>query len=131
MIFELIEPFSSAWEIHYKSLDYVGADMAEFALGSLATMAERNPMVVKNGAMPWLGSRVKPDWKTAKALCASIASLHLVLLGLAFYFTKDLHIPPDSGLAMAQVWRPLLEKTGMSSLSSIRASEIGLMTLCR
>ena len=122
----LIHAFSSAWEIHFKSLDTIGANMAEFAPGSLATMVERNPPIQLPDSIPQLGTRLNVHWRgKALPLLGSIAALHLVLLLLVFYFTRNVETP-DSNLEMAQVWRPLLEGRGWLS-ATCRKRGIGLI----
>ena len=73
------------WDIHRKDMDEVGANMAEFALGSIASMALKNPPAVISGSLPRLGSRLKVDWVYATAVFACIAAVHSALSTLAIY----------------------------------------------
>lgn len=59
--------------------------MAEFALGSIATMASNNPSVQLNGQRPILGSTLEVVWKSAVALLVTILGAHTALSALAFY----------------------------------------------
>ena len=100
--------------MHWKTPEDVGANMAEFALVSLATMAERNPNIKVPGLVPYLGAKLTVDWISIGVLCGVIAGLHLVLLALAFYLTLGIPIPSESSLAMGKLWQPLLEKASSS-----------------
>lgn len=73
----------NAWDIHNQPADNVGANMAEFALGSIATMATNNPLIQTGGNLPILGSRLQIDWAFAIALLVCIASVHSALFILA------------------------------------------------
>ena len=75
----------SAWDVHGKPTDEVGANMAEFALGSIATMASNNPAIQTLGQLPTLGSRLKVTWAFATALLVSIAGMHSVLSAVTIY----------------------------------------------
>ena len=66
-------------------MDEVGANMAEFALGSIATLASKNPPTVIPGSLPRLGSRLKVDWAYAIAVFVCIAAAHSALSALATY----------------------------------------------
>ena len=66
-------------------MDEVGANMAEFALGSIATMASNNPPAVIPRSLPRLGSRLKVDWSFAVAVFACIAAAHSALSALTTY----------------------------------------------
>lgn len=50
----------SAWEVHYKDTDEVGADMAEFTIGSISTMARTNRQTqFDSSVVPYLGSHLE------------------------------------------------------------------------
>lgn len=57
--------------------------MAEFALGSIATMATNNPTIRIPGNLPIPGSRLKITWAFAIALLVCIAGVHSLLFLLA------------------------------------------------
>jgi hypothetical protein len=71
------------WDIHTKEPHAVGANMAEFAIGSLSTMAAKNPRILIYGTVPYLGSRLVVAWPYITILFISIAAVHLVLFALA------------------------------------------------
>ena len=58
--------------------------MAEFALGSIATLGSNNPPATIHGSLPRLGSHVDVNWAFAIALLVCIAGVHTVLSLLAF-----------------------------------------------
>ena len=82
---------SSAYETHFAQPDRVGAFMAEFALGSLATMARLNPLIETQGMVPYLGSRLDVHWNYMIILVIGIAAVHLLLLvgSIIFYKLDD------------------------------------------
>lgn len=59
--------------------------MAEFALGSIATMATNNLSIQISGTLPTLGSRLEVTWAYAIALLVIIAGVHSALLASAIY----------------------------------------------
>lgn len=71
--------FSSAYETHFKRADQVGADMAEFTIGSLSTMASTNRQIQFEGLVPYLGSRLQVHWYHVTFLLAGIAGVHMAL----------------------------------------------------
>ena len=82
---KLIIRSRSAWDVHGKPTDEVGANMAEFALGSIATMASNNPPIQIPGYLPTLGSRLEVTWAFAIALLVSIVGMHSVLSAASIY----------------------------------------------
>lgn len=71
--------FSSAYETHFRDADHVGADMAEFAIGSISTMASTNRQIQVESLVPHLGSRLNVHWYFVGPLLAGIAGVHLAL----------------------------------------------------
>ena len=59
--------------------------MAEFALGSIATIASNNPAILIPGHLPTLGSRLEVTWAFAIGLLISIAGVHSVLTAAAIF----------------------------------------------
>lgn len=70
---------STAYETHFIKADQVGADMAEFAIGSLSTMASTNHQIQVESLVPHLGSRLTVHWYYVTLLLAGIAGVHLAL----------------------------------------------------
>lgn len=118
--------FRTAWEIHFHTADEVGANMAEFAIGSLATMASKNPRIPIHGTVPHLGSRLHVYWPYAIALCLSIAGIHLALFLATVITTKGVISKDDSNLSTARLLRPLVESlgTGGTLLSGKKIGEV-------
>ncbi len=77
--------------------------MAEFALRSLATMAERNHFIRISGRVPHLGSRLSiyNHWRYVIALLACIIGVHFALLVASAWVTKSVVVPDDSFVAIA------------------------------
>ena len=69
---------SSAWDVHGQPADNVGANMAEFALGSIATMGSNNPTTQLPGQLPTPGSRLEVKWSFAISLLVSIVGIHII-----------------------------------------------------
>lgn len=68
------------WEIHWHSPDEVGANMAKFALHSLATMVLRNQGIRIPGSVPYLGSRLNVYWRYFIPLLSCIVGVHFLLM---------------------------------------------------
>ena len=58
----LIFSSRSAWEVYFKEPDEVGADIAEFAIGSISTMARTNDQIQVDSLVPHLGSHLEVKW---------------------------------------------------------------------
>ena len=103
---------SSRWEIHNLPINVVGSNMAEFALGSLASMAIRNPSVQFHGAVPILGFNLTVQWGYVGGLCGAIAFVHLLFIAAAVYTSSKVIIKDDSNLSTARLLRPLVDHLG-------------------
>lgn len=66
-------------------MDNVSANMAEFALGYIATMASNNPNITLDGHLPIPGSQLDVIWPSAIALLVCILVVHTALSAFAFY----------------------------------------------
>ena len=86
--------------------------MAEFALGSLASMAIRNPSVQSYGAVPILGFNLTVQWGSTSGLCGAIVSVHLLFIAAAVYTSSKVIIKDDSNLSTARLLRPLVDHLG-------------------
>ena len=105
-------PYGSVWETHYRRPHEVGANMAEFALGSLATMDARNPRLTVPGTRPHLGSTLAVDWRFFVGLCVSMAGIHFLLLAAAGWATLRHAAQDASALAVARLLEPLVSASG-------------------
>ncbi|KAL8666575.1 MAG: hypothetical protein Q9202_001373 [Teloschistes flavicans] len=72
------------WEIHGKSNSQVGANIAEHAMVSLTEMATRNPTIVTNGTVPYLGSHLNVQWQSFVPLLACIVAADTMVVALSF-----------------------------------------------
>ncbi len=70
---------TSEYETHFREADQVGAYTAEFAIGSLFTMASTNRQIQFQSLVPYLGSRLQVHWYYVAFLPVGIAGVHLVL----------------------------------------------------
>ena len=72
--------------------------MAEYALGSIATMANNNPTIRISGNLPIPGSRLKVNWPFAIALLVCITGVHTALIILAIQADRwnGRHVRNDS-----------------------------------
>lgn len=66
-------------ELRSQNDSKAGANMVEFAIRSLSTMAFRNPSVQVPGLVPHLGTSLQVYWKYVGALCGSIVFVQFVL----------------------------------------------------
>lgn len=104
--------FRATWEVHNHRIDEVGANMASFALGSLASMATRNPTFEVEGLVPILGYNLSIHWNYVIALCACIVGIHFVLFAAAVYTSRLVIIKDDTNLSTARLLKPLVEYLG-------------------
>ena len=80
-------PFNSPWDVHGERFgpQEVGANMAEFAILSLAKWAQQNPRIDIMGTLPRLGGHLTIQWGLLAGLLACVAAVHGVLLAGIFY----------------------------------------------
>ena len=86
--------------------------MARFAIGSLANMADLNPRIPVNGAVPYLGSHLEIRWGYVIGLFGGIILTHLALFLLAILAIRKVAVKDDSFLAVAHLLLPLLDVLG-------------------
>ena len=67
-------------EVHGQSDEQASANMAEFALRSLATMVNANPAITLRGKVPNLGSRLNIKKRFCYSLLIVNVAGHLILL---------------------------------------------------
>lgn len=73
-------------ELHFQNASKAGADMVEFAIRSLSTMAFRNPSVQVPGLVPCLGASLMVYWRFFYGLCGAIIMAHFLLCVLVYCF---------------------------------------------
>ena len=89
------------------------ANMAEFAIASLAHMASQNPLSASfNGNLTHLGQKIDVHWQSAIPLLAAIVAGHVALFSAAVYVSRSVIIKDDSLLAIARLLRPLVDTLG-------------------
>lgn len=76
--------FRDDHELHNQTASKAGADMVEFAIRSLSTMAFRNPSVQVPGLVPYLGTNLKVYWGFFYGLCGAIVMAHILLCVLVY-----------------------------------------------
>lgn len=81
--------------------------MAEFALGSLAMLAELNPRFQIPGSRPNLGSHLVMynDWDSAIALFVCIVGVHLGLIVAVAWWTRLVVVPDDFNMVIGRLVR--------------------------
>lgn len=86
--------------------------MSEFAIGSLAVMADLNPQTSRQGTVPILGYQVSVSWGMLISLLAGIAVVHFTLVVLMLWFAKPVVVPDDSSLSTARLLQGLVGRLG-------------------
>lgn len=104
--------FSSYWELDKLSAQQVGSRMAEFAIGSLTSMANYNPQQNIPGTLPTLGYNLSVDWQYIIALAAVITGVHCLLVGLILWIAWPVVVPGDSNLVVARLLHGLVGRVG-------------------
>ena len=66
----------------------VGANMAQFAIGSLVEMVKSNPSLQINGTVPYLGSRVSVQRGPFIAILVCIVATHFVVFALTYLLVQ-------------------------------------------
>lgn len=75
----LTHAFRDDMELHFQNASKAGANMVEFAIRSLSTMALRNPSVQVPGLVPYLGTSLELNWKILAGLFSGIVVAQLLL----------------------------------------------------
>ncbi|KAL9009177.1 MAG: hypothetical protein Q9173_005772 [Seirophora scorigena] len=105
-------PYGSFWETDSLPAQAVGRRMAEFAIGSLASMANYNLQARIPGTLPTLGYSLSMHWEFIIALAAVITGVHCLLVGLILFIASPIVIPADSNLVVAKMLGGLLGRVG-------------------
>lgn len=77
------------FELHFQDDQRAGANMAEFAIRSLSTMAYRNPTIQVPGLVPHLGTSLDVHWNYLIPLCVCIVVVQVALSIFVFFFYVD------------------------------------------
>lgn len=86
--------------------------MSEFAIGSLAAMANLNPVQQILGTQPNLGYHLSIEWAYIIALAACIGFVHCLLVALILWISRPIIVGADSNLVTARLLKGLVEKLG-------------------
>ncbi|KAL8777661.1 MAG: hypothetical protein Q9213_007760 [Squamulea squamosa] len=105
-------PFGSYWELDNLDVQGVGSRMAEFAIGSLASMANYNLHDRIPGTLPTLGFNLSVHWEYIIALAAVITGVHCLLVALILFIARPVVIPADSNLVVAKLLQGLVGRLG-------------------
>lgn len=79
--------------------------MAEFAIGSISTLAKQNPRIQLQGTVPNLGTQLEILWEYASPLLIGIAGVHFILFVTVVYASRVVIIRDDSNLSTARLLR--------------------------
>ena len=91
----LTHAFRDDMELHFQNASKAGANMVEFAIRSLSTMAFRNPPVQVPGLVPYLGTSLDLNWKIFISLGSCIVFAQ-VLLSIFIYLSYVEHSKRDT-----------------------------------
>lgn len=105
-------PWGSYWETQNLDAATVGSRMSEFAIGSLAAMANLNPQTQIQGTLPTLGYQLSVEWNYVAALAAGITFVHCLLVALMLWISRPVIVGADSNLATARMLKGIVEKLG-------------------
>ena len=86
---------STPWEVHYLPDERAGANMAEFALRSLAVMVEANPVISLPGQVPHLGSHLTIHKSFCYGILIALTVGHLAFCSWGFRLQKKSAEPRD------------------------------------
>lgn len=100
----------SYWEATNRTAHDIGATIAEFTLGSLASMANLNPKELRPGTIPILGYRLHAQWNFIIALAVSIGFGHCLLVAIMLWVSRPIIVLDDSDLATARLLQGLVRK---------------------
>ncbi|KAI4184662.1 MAG: hypothetical protein LQ348_004519 [Seirophora lacunosa] len=105
-------PYGSFWETDNLPAQAVGRRMAEFAIGSLASMSNYNVHTRIPGTLPTLGYSLSVKWEFIIALAAVITGMHCLLVGLILFIARPIVVPADSNLVVAKLLGGLAGRVG-------------------
>lgn len=100
----------SYWETYQLDAEEIGAKMAEFALSSLASLANINPQQGVQGTQPNLGYSLGVQWNFVIVLAACIGAAHCLLVVAMLWMARPVVVLDDSTLATARLLHGLVGK---------------------
>lgn len=112
-------PQGSYWDIDQLGAQEVGALMAEFAVGSLAALANLNPTQKVSGILPILGYHLDVNWQYIIALSACIGGVHCLLVAITLWIARPVVVIDESNLCTARLLQGVVGRLeGRGSLLS-------------
>lgn len=97
--------------------------MAEFAIGSLASMANYNLHASIPGTVPILGYNLSVHWEFIITLAVLIIGVHSLLVSLILFLARPIVVPADSNLVVARLLHGYVGRFGERG-SLLEAKEI-------
>lgn len=95
-------------ETHGLNAQQIGGRIAEFAIGSLAAKANRNPKHDVPGTLPTLGYHLNAHWQYIIALAACIGGVHCLLVAMMLWIARSVVVLDDSNLCIARLLHGLV-----------------------
>ena len=96
-------------EAHSLDADEIGSNIAQFAMGSIATTALLNQKVFNSSpTLPILGYSPTIKWRYVIALFAGIGAVHIILVGLLCWIARPVVVGDDSDLCTARLLHGLV-----------------------
>ena len=102
-------PWGNYLEAHNLDAHEIGSNIAQFAMGSIATTANRNFKVPNSSpTLPILGFSPTIKWRLVTALFAVIGTVHIILVGLLCWIARPVVVYDDSDLSTARLLHELV-----------------------
>lgn len=100
--------WGSSWNDYNPTPQTIGNKIAQFAIGSLGSMASINPKQQRPGTLPILGYSLNVQWGYVIALSVCIAVAHCLLVGVILWMARPVFVPDDSDLTTARLLHGLV-----------------------
>ena len=102
-------PWGDYLEAHNLDAYEIGSNIAQFAMGSIATTADRNHRVSHpSPTLPILEYSPTIKWNFVNALFAVIGAVHIILVGLLCWIARPVVVYDDSDLSTARLLHGLV-----------------------
>lgn len=92
--------------------DFAGSNIAEFAIGVVATAADWNPQLTVVGDQPNTGSQLQVSWDLITIIFAVTAGAQLILFIIVSVVANLVIVKDDSHIATARLLRPIVDRLG-------------------
>ena len=108
-----LHTWGAYWEVGTHDAQFVGANMAQFAIGSLANMAHIIPKLNNlPGTLPILGVHLNNNWDYIISLAICIGVVHVLLVAMILWVSRPIIVLDDSDLSTARLLYGLVGKLG-------------------